>query len=140
MKKISGIISLILINGSSSYLIYVYVLIACSTKMNNLLQVAYEPSGMQMFFYFISLPFFIVLAILSRIHCFYFDVKRGLSLWLFLIWILYFLFIEFIDQIVHFPNGNDLFYYGSLAISLGAFTLIGLTTHFQLKQLMSNSW
>ncbi|WP_085663112.1 hypothetical protein [Legionella longbeachae] len=95
---------------------------------------------MQMFFYFISLPFFIVLAILSRIHCFYFDVKSGLSLWLFLIWILYFLFIEFIDQTVHFPNGNDLFYYGSLSISLGAFTLIGLTTYFQLKQLMSNSW
>lgn len=44
MKKMCGIISLILINGSSFYLIYVYVLVACSTKMNNLLQVAYEPS------------------------------------------------------------------------------------------------
>ncbi|HAU2079442.1 TPA: hypothetical protein JBK31_14120, partial [Legionella pneumophila] len=77
MKKMCGIISLILINGSSFYLIYVYVLVACSTKMNNLLQVAYEPSGMQMFFYFISLPFFIILAILSRIHCFYYDVKNG---------------------------------------------------------------
>lgn len=134
-----GIISLILINGSSFYLIYVYVLVACSTKMNNLLQVAYEPSGMQMFFYFISLPFFIILAILSRIHCFYYDVKNGLVYWLFLIWLLYFLFIEYIDQIVHFHKGNELFYYGSLAISLGAFTLIGLTTYFQLKQLMSNS-
>ncbi|AMV16201.1 hypothetical protein ULM_35500 (plasmid) [Legionella pneumophila] len=50
MKKMFGVISLLLINGSSVYLIYLYVSIACSTKVNNLLQVAYEPSGMQMYF------------------------------------------------------------------------------------------
>ncbi|HHW3766684.1 TPA: hypothetical protein ACT9CC_002065, partial [Legionella pneumophila] len=70
MKKMFGVISLLLINGSSVYLIYLYVSIACSTKVNNLLQVAYEPSGMQMIFYFISFPIFMVLAILSRIHCY----------------------------------------------------------------------
>ena len=139
MKKMFGVISLLLINGSSVYLIYLYVLIACSTKVNNLLQVAYEPSGMQMIFYFISFPIFMVLAILSRIHCYYFNVKNGLTLGLFLIWLVYFIFITYIDRIVHFPKGNELFYYGSLAISLGSFALIGLTTYFQLKQLMSYS-
>lgn len=132
-----GVLSLLLINGTSVYLIYLYALIACSTKVNNLLQVAYEPSGMQMIFYFISFPIFMVLAISSRIHCYYFDVKNGLTLNLFLIWLVYFIFIIYIDRIVHFPKGNELFYYGSLAISLGAFTLIGLTTYFQMNQLMS---
>ncbi|MFO2981873.1 hypothetical protein SCO50_15270 [Legionella pneumophila serogroup 1] len=139
MKKMFGVISLLLINGSSVYLIYLYVSIACSTKVNNLLQVAYEPSGMQMIFYFISFPIFMVLAILSRIHCYYFNVKNGLTLCLFLIWFLYFMFIIYIDRIVHFPKGNELFYYGSLAISLVAFALIGLTTYFQMTQLMTYS-
>ena len=135
MKKNFGLL-LFLINGSALYLIYSYIVVACSTIKNNIFHISYEPSGMQMFLCFISFPFFLLLAYLSRIHSYYYDLKTCLSFGLFVIWFSYFLLILYVDQVVHFSSGGKLLlYYGSLIISLGAISYILFSTYFQYKEL-----
>ncbi|CAM4411106.1 MAG: hypothetical protein LEGION0403_FIIPPAGN_02684 [Legionella sp.] len=135
MKKNLGLLFLLLINGSALYLIYLYIIVACSTMKNNIFHIPYEPSGMQIFYYFISLPLFLVLAFLSRIHSYYYDLKTCLAYGFFCIWLSYFLLILYVDQVIHFPSGKPPFYYGSLIISLGAISYILFSTYFQYKQL-----
>ena len=102
--------------------------------MNNLFHIPYEPSGMQMLFYILSLPLFILLTLLSRIYCYYYDVNKLLSYGFIFVWLIYFLLLIFIDQMIHFPAGKELFYYGSLVISLGAVLYIICITYYQIKQ------
>jgi len=45
------------------FLIYGYAHIASSTMPNNFLKVAYEPSGLQMLYFVVVLPVFVVCAI-----------------------------------------------------------------------------
>lgn len=130
-----GLLFLFLINSSVLYLIYSYIVVACSTMENNIFHCSYEPSGMQMFYYFISLPFFLVLAYLSRIHSYYYDLKTCLASGTTLIWFAYFLLVLYVDQVTHFPKGKQLFYYGSLIISLVAILYVLFSTYFQYKQL-----
>ena len=136
MKKILGLSSLAIINCSALYLIYMYVTVTCSTKTNNIFHVPYEPSGMQLSYYFISFPLFIIVAFLSQLHCIYFDLKKSLSFSILIIWLSYLILILYVDLILHFPAGNDFLYHGSLIISLFAVTYIIYLTCKQLNQLI----
>ncbi len=136
MKKNCGLLLIFLINSSALYLIYSYIVVACSTMKNNIFHISYEPSGMQMLFYFISFPFFLLLGYISRIHSYYYDLKTCLSFGLFIIWFSYFLLLLYVDQVLHFSSGGKLlFYYGSLIISLGAISYVLFSTYVQYKEL-----
>jgi hypothetical protein len=136
MKKIMGIFSLIVLNFSALYLIYGYIYIACSIKVDNLFHIPFEPSGMQLFFYLISFPIFMFLACLSVLHSYYFDLKKTLCTGLFLIWFSYFILITYVDSVIHFSNtGNNILYYGSLLISFVAIFYVIYLTYFQYIQL-----
>lgn len=138
MKKILGLFSLAIINCSALYLIYSYVTVVCSTKANNIFHIPYEPSGMQLSYYFISFPLFIIVAFLSQLHCSYLELKKSLSFGIIIIWISYLILILYVDLILHFPTGNDFLYHGSLIISLFATAYIIFLTCNQLNQLIGH--
>lgn len=138
MNKIFGIFFLAVINSSLLYLIYWYVYIVCSIKADNILHVPYEPSGMQLFFYLISLPFFLIVALLSLLHSYYFDLRKSLCSGILIIWFSYFILVSYVDLVIHFSAGNNLLYYGSLIISLVAIFYIIYSTYCQFIQLIKS--
>ncbi len=117
MKKIFGLCSLIIINCLALYLIYKYMAVICSTRIDNFLHIPYEPSGFQMLYYFISLPFFLFLATLSQMHGYYYDLKKSLFPGIFIIWALYLALILYGNFIGGLSN-NSLLYWGTWIISL----------------------
>jgi len=137
MKKGLGLGLLTIINCSVLYLIYWYILIACSTKINNILHISYEPSGMQLFVYFISFPLFLIFALLSLLHSYYFDLKQSLCMGVIIIWFSYFVLMLYVDW-AHFSSGNNLFYYGSLVISFAAICYVIYSTYCQIIQLITS--
>lgn len=139
MKKILGIFSLAIIDFSLLYIIYKYVYIACSIVGDNILNIPYEPSGMQLFFYLISLPLFLTLAYLSVIHSYYFDLKKSLCSGILVIWLAYFILISFVDLVVHSSIlGNYLLYYGTLFISITSICYISYSTYLQCIQIVKS--
>lgn len=134
-KKRLGLIFLTIINCSALCLIYWYTLIACSTKVDNILHASYEPSGMQLVVYFISFPLFLMLALLSFLHSYYFCLKKSLGMRLSIIWFSYF-FLALCVDLMHLPSGNNLFYYGGLVISFIAIGYIFSLTYCQIIQLI----
>ena len=138
MNKIFGLFSIAAINCSVLYLIYWYVYVVCSTKVNNL-HIAYEPSGMQLIYYFISLPLFMLLATLSLLHSYYFALRKSLASGIVIIWFSYFILIMYVDWIIHFSKGNDLLYYGSLIISVVGISYIIYISYYQFIQLATSN-
>ena len=122
-NKIICMISIILIYGAMSFLIFCYADIACLTRENNLCHVPYEPSGLQMLYDYFVGPVFLLLSVviysLKRVW------KTGVSASLFplIVWFVFFCFITFIEEAIHFPAGNELFYQGSLLIAATLFIL-----------------
>ncbi len=139
MNKIFGLFSIAAINCSVLYLIYWYVYVVCSTKVNNLLHISYEPSGMQLIYYFISLPLFMLLATLSLLHSYYFALRKSLASGIVIIWFSYFILIMYVDWIIHFSKGNDLLYYGSLIISVVGISYIIYISYYQFIQLATSN-
>lgn len=140
MKKGLGLSFLTIINCSALYLIYWYMYIVCSTKVDNVFHVPYEPSGMQLYFYFLSFPLFLLLALLSALHSAYFNLKKSLSLGVIIIWFCYLALVLYVDLVVHYSTaGNNLLYYGSLTISFGAICYVAYSTYYQIIQL-TRSW
>ena len=135
MNRLFAICSLIAINCSVLFLIYLYISIGSSIKVDNILHIPYEPSGMQLFYYFISFPFFMILACLSSLHSYYFDLSKSLSLGIVIIWFSYFILIIYVDLVLHFSTGNELLYYGTLIISLVAISYVIYSTYCQFIQL-----
>ena len=135
MKRVLGLCSLAVINCSVLYLIYQYIYVVCSTKVDNILNILYEPSGMQLFYYFLSFPLFLLLALLSTLHSSYFNLKKSLSVGIIIIWFCYLALILYVDLVVHFPAGNNLLYYGSLCISLVAINYVIYAAYCQVIQL-----
>lgn len=132
MKKILGIFFLAIINGSVLFLVYGYSHIACSIKVDNICNIPYEPSGMQFFVYMISLPFFMILACLSILHSYYFDLKKSLSLEILIIWFSYFSLLFLVNLVHYYLTKNDFLYYGSLLISCSAIFYVIFSTYRQL--------
>lgn len=136
MKRLFGLFSLALINSSVLYLIYWYIYIASSIKPGNILHIPYEPSGMQLFFYIVSLPLFLIVAVLSLLHSYYFELRKSLLAGIFLTWLSYFILIQFVDMVIHFSRaGNNIVYYGSLLISLVAIFYIIYCSYYQFLEL-----
>lgn len=136
MIKILGLFSLAIINSSVLYLIYWYIYIACSIKVDNILNIPYEPSGMQLFFYILSFPFVIFLGFLSLLHSYYFNLRKSLCSGLFIIWLSYFVLIQYVDLVLHFSiKGNNILYYGTLIISLIAIAYITYSSYHQFLQM-----
>lgn len=136
MKKGLGLGFLTIINCSILYLIYWYMYVVASTKVDNILHIPYEPSGMQLYYYFLSFPLFLFLALLSVLHSSYFNLKKSLSLGIIIIWFCYLASILYVDLIVHYSTaGRNLLYYGSLSISFVAVCYIIYSTFCQVMQL-----
>ena len=134
MKKGLGLSFLTIINGSMLYLIYWYMYIVCSTKVDNVFHIPYEPSGMQLYYYFLSFPLFVFLALLSTLHSSYFNLKKSLSLGIIIIWFCYLALILYVDLVAHYSTaGSNLLYYGSLFISFGALCYVVYSTYCQSK-------
>ncbi|WP_242604766.1 hypothetical protein [Legionella busanensis] len=104
-------------------------------KVDNILHIPYEPSGMQLFFYFISFPFFMIIATLSVLHSYYYNLRKSLTSGIVFIWLSYFILILYVDLVVHYPTGNDLLYYGTLTISVIAIFYILYLTYYQVINL-----
>jgi len=138
MKKGLSLCFLAVINCSVLYLIYWYIYIVCSIKVDNILNIPYEPSGMQLFYYFLSFPLFLLLALLSTLHSYYFNLKKSLSIGIIIIWLCYFALVLYIDLVVHFSTGNTLLYYGSLFISFVAVCYVIYSTYCQIVQLTNS--
>lgn len=136
MKKGLGLGFLTIINGSILYLIYWYIYVVCSTKVDNMFHIPYESSGMQLYYYFLSFPLFLFLALLSALHSSYFNLKKSLFLGIIIIWFCYLLLILYVDLIVHYSTvGSNLLYYVSLFISFIAVCYIIYSTYCQVIQL-----
>lgn len=137
MGKKLGLGGLIIINSLILYLIYWYIYVVCSTKVKNILHIPYEPSGMQLYYYFLSLPLFLFLAFLSTLHSSCFYLKKSLSLDIIIIWFCYLVLILYVDLIAHYSEvGSNLLYYGSLSISFVAICHIIYSTYCQIRQLI----
>lgn len=132
-KKRIGIISIILIHVFLFILLIGYVDIACSTKSDNLFGVPYEPSGIQMLYYYFTLPIFIVLAAINYFLNSWLKIKKWYAINSLIIWLLFCGFIEYVDDVVHFPAGNELFYQGSLIISIVSLALLISSAYWQIK-------
>ncbi len=87
-----GLSFLTIINCSALYLTYWYIYIVCSTRTNNVFHIPYEPSGIQLYYYFLSFPLFLFLALFSTLHSYYFNLKKSLSPGIIIIWFCYFVF------------------------------------------------
>ena len=108
-------------------------------SLYNVLHIPYEPSGMQLYFYFLSFPLFLFLALLSTLHSSYFNLKKSLSLGIIIIWSCYLALILYVDLVVHYSTaGSNLLYYGSLAISFGAICYVVYSTYCQIMQLTTS--
>lgn len=137
MKKRLGLGLLIIINSFVLFFLYWCIYIVCSTKVDNVLNIPYEPSGMQLYFYVISFPLVLLLTFLSIMHSYYFNLQKSLSLGLIIIWLSYLSLILFVDFILHFSiTGKNFFYYGSLFISFLGICYVIHSTYDQVKQLM----
>lgn len=137
MRKRFGACSLVLINGSLLYLVYWYLYIICSTKPGNILHIPYEPSGMQYFFYFISFPLFLIVALVSQLHSYYFELKNSLFYAAGVIWCSYFILIISVDRFVTISVGKDFIYYSSWTISVAAIIYVIYSSYCQFVQLIN---
>jgi len=135
IKKFFGLFFLILINGTACYLIYRHIYAVCSIIPHNVCAIPYEASGMQMFFYVLSFPAFLLLAGISTLYAGYFELDSGLSLGWLVIWLCYFLLLIFVDQILHDPQKKFILYYGSLIISIVALIYLARISYVQYIQL-----
>lgn len=137
MKKVLGLCSLVTLNFSLLYLIYWYVYVAASIIPDNIFHIPYEPAGMQLLYYYISLPFFIIYALVSQLYRYYFDLRKSLSIKAILIWCSYFILIFYVENVLTFPAGNVILYYGSLIISMFATIDIIYSIYSQLLDIMN---
>lgn len=133
VKKRVGIISLVLIHAFLVLLIIGYVNIACSTKSDNLFRVPYEPSGIQMLYYYFTFPIFIVITAINYFLNIWLNIKKVYAINSLIIWLMFCIFIEYIDDVVHFPSGNELFYQGSLFIALISLALLIISAYWQIE-------
>ena len=140
MKKFFGLFFLLLINGTAYYLIYRHIYVACSLIPHNLCAIPYEASGMQMIFYVLSFPAFLLLAGISSLYSGYFDLDSGLSFGWLVIWLFYFLLLIFVNQVLHDPQKTLILYYGSLIISIAALIYLIRISYAQYVQLKNQQW
>lgn len=132
VKKKIGIIFLILIYGFIFILIAGGIGVACSIKSNNLFGVAYEPSGLQMLYYTFTYPIFMILAIINFYLNKWLGIKKWYAINITIIWFMFWVFNEYVNDIVHFPAGNELFYYGSFIIGVFSFILMFFFAYWQI--------
>lgn len=135
IKKFFGLFFLLLINGAAYYLIYRLTRVACSITPDNVCAIPYEASGMQMFFYVLSFPAFLLLTGISSLYSGYFDLDSGLSFGWLVIWFFYFLLLIFVDQFLHAPQKSLILYYGSLIISIVALIYLTRISYAQYVQI-----
>lgn len=121
------------VNTCFSFLIG-YVDIACSTKSDNLFHVPYEPSGIQMLYYYFTLPVFIVITAINYFLNIWLKIKKVYAIHSLIIWLMFYIFIEYINDVVHFPSGNELFYQGSLFIAVVSLVLLIISAYWQIKR------
>lgn len=119
MTPLKGCLINILVFLLTGLLIINAACVASSTMQNNILHISYEPSGMQLLYYILSAPIFMILAL-----ALYHSQKRytSRSQWIALFPVItafgYALFLEYVDSVITFPKGNVFFYHGALVLSV----------------------
>ncbi len=106
VKKRMGIVALGLIHVMLVILVVGYVYTACSTKSDNLFSVPYEPSGIQMLYYYFTLPLFAVLMGMNYFINIWLKMNKAYAIIPLIIWLMFCIFIEYIDKVVSFPSGK----------------------------------
>lgn len=139
-KKSIGIIILSLINCFVLLMIVGYINIACSTISNNIFHVKYETSGIQMLYYLLNLPLFIIATILNIAVNSWLRIKKLVAINIMLVWLSFYGLLEFSDRYIHFPKANNLFYQGSLLIATIGFFIAIMTLIFQLKEIKDQKY
>ena len=134
VKKSVGNISLVLIHVFLLFLIIGYAYIACSIKRDNIFHVPYEPSGSQMLYYYLNMPIFIALTAINYFLNIWLKIKKVYAINPLIIWFLFFIFIEYLDNFVHFPSGNELLYQGSLYIAAVSLFLLIFSAYWQITK------
>lgn len=134
-KNVVGFLGIILVHFCLLLLIIGYVYVASSTEIDNLFHIHYEPSGMQMLYYYFTLPIFVFLSCLSYFICQIFKFKKNNAFIILSIWFMFWIFIVFMDEVLHFPR-NKLFYWGSLFIALISLILLTYSAFSQVQQIM----
>lgn len=139
MKKNFSLFLLLVINSCALLLVLEYFLVSSSVIEDNVFRIAFEPSGMQLIYFYLSLPFFGIVAMISIAHSHYFELEKTLCSGLIVIWSCYFLLISYVDSILHFAiYGNLTLYYGSNIITFCAFVYITHLTYRQIYQILNN--
>lgn len=133
VKKRVGTLALGLIYAMLVFLVVGYVYIACSTKSDNLFSVPYEPSGIQMLYYYFTLPLFAILMGFNYFLNIWLKINKAYAINPLIIWLMFCIFVEYIDKVVSFPSGNELFYLGSLLIALVSLALLIFSAYRQIK-------
>lgn len=133
VRKRVGIITLLLVYVLLLFLVVGYVYIACSTKSDNLFSVPYEPSGIQMLYYYFTLPLFAVLMSINYCLNIWLKINKAYAIIPLITWLIFYIFIEYIDKAMSFPSGNELFYQGSLLIALVSLSLLMISAYCQIK-------
>lgn len=122
------------INSSVIYLVYCYIVIASSLVEHNFLKIPFEPSGMQLSFFYLSLPVFLLVAALSEAHRYYFNLNQSLTNGIIVIWLAYFSLFFGVHWIEMLSARSTTLFWGSLFIAVVAIFYILKITYNQLKQ------
>lgn len=136
-KKTVGRLLLIVIFAIMIFLIFGYADIACSIVPDNILHTNYEPSGLQMLYFVFVIPVFVILSLLIWLIKKYMVLESPKTALLPIsICLFFYILLEFIDSVITFPAGNNLFYLGSLTLAFLFFLAnIGLAT-LQVRSLV----
>lgn len=105
-------------------------------KRDNLFHVPYEPSGGQMLYYYFNMPIFIAITAINYFLNIWLKIRKIYAINPLIIWFIFYIFIEFIDNFVHFPFGNELLYEGSLYIALVSLFLLIFSAYWQIKEVL----
>ena len=87
-----------------------------------------------MLYYYFNMPIFIVLSGINYFLNIWLKIRKVYAINPLIIWFMFFIFIEYIDNVVHFPMGNELLYQGSLYIAAVSLILLIFSAYWQIKE------
>ncbi len=89
-----------------------------------------------MLYYYFNIPIFIVIIAINYFLNIWLEIRKVYAINPLIIWLMFCILIEYINDFVHFPAGNELFYRGSLYIAMVSLFLVVFSLYWQIKEVL----
>jgi hypothetical protein len=89
-----------------------------------------------MLYYYFNMPIFIVITAINYYLNIWLKIRKIYAINPLIIWLIFYIFIEYINNIVHFPMGKELVYQGSLYIAVVSLFLLIISAYCQIKEVL----